>query len=351
MALDRILSSLESEANLHFFGRIVLHRVLSGYLVSRLLLVEYRRRYAEVLAAPLRAPLIVLGLARSGTTLLHRLLALDPANQALPFWMLMRPFPEEGIQMDLEDDRFRRLESKLRFQRWLTPGLDARHHTRAALPEECMWMLGLTFLSPVFWIFAPVYSYVDWYLEQDRLTKYRDYENILHFYQRTWPTKRLTLKAPSHTGALREILQVLPGARIVQTHRDPVTCVTSLNSLLYSNYHAVTDRLDVQRMARTNLRLFSTEAHRNLEERKLRPESVCDVFYDRLVSDPVAVVRDIYRHFNLEWSAAFEQTLAGYVRENPKGKFGPHRYHPAEFGQKPEEIRTAFDEYIQYFDL
>jgi hypothetical protein len=331
-AFEVLLKSLHHDADLNPIGRYIQRRQLLNYLSNRLRLTDYRKRAPSAqLSTP---PLIVLGIPRSGTTLLHRLLAEDPANRALPFWQLMRPFPVRGADPSEPDPRRAGMEKRLRLQRRLVPSLDAKHHVRADSPEECMWMLGLTFVSLVFWVFAPVYSYLQWFLSQDRLEKYRDYASLLNLLDKEQPGQRLTLKAPAHTGSVREIIQSVPGAMLVQIHRDPATCLASFNSLLYSNYHAVTNRVDVRKMSEANLQLFLGEHERNQEAREEFPGAVFDVDYQRLVQEPIQTIQRIYAHYGLGWAPDIEEGIKAYLAENPKGIHGAHQYDAADFEQE-----------------
>jgi hypothetical protein len=207
-----------------------------------------------------------------------------------------------------------------------------------------MFLLGQTFYTMLYWVTAPVYSYVAWYGRQERYKKYVDYRRLLQILQVVDPARRLVLKAPAHTGGLGELLEIVPEALIVQTHRDPVTCLNSLNSLFATTQGVVTESLDVKRMAAANLELMLVELTRNAAARAKYPGQVFDVHYQALVADPVGSVREIYNHFKLPFSAEFEVEMTRYLAENPKGKHGRHRYSSAEFGMTDEYIREQFQE-------
>jgi hypothetical protein len=349
-ALLALLDSLENDAALHFAGRVANREVIVGSLINRLLLTEARKRTPAVFQRPLKPPIVVLGLPRSGTTLLHRLLAMDPAHRAVPWWELARPVP--GADSEGQPDRRRQvLQKKLHRRQKAMPDLDGKHYTRVDTPEECIWLLASTFLSPVFWAFAPVYGYLDWYKNQDRLRAYYEYRLHLQVLQAADPTRRLALKSSTHTGAVEALLQTVPGALLVQTHRNPAEATVSLASLLYSVHSRMTERLDVRRMTKALLSFHEHQIARNLAARDVHPGVIFDVYYDRLVADPVGVVRDIYDHYGLAWSEEFEERLHYYVRQNPRGKHGAHQYAPASFGQTGEAISERFAAYIERFEL
>lgn len=353
VGLRKLVESAENEANLNTIGRYGLREGIVKQLANRLKLVEMEKQAPELFKRPLLPPLIVLGFPRSGTTLLHRLLALDPAGRAIPLWELSAPLPEGRGAHLLTDpaDRAKRLkwmEAQMKIRVSLGDDLDQKHFIRADSPEECMFMLGQTFHTMLYWVTAPVYSYVEWYGRQERHKKYADYRRLLQVLQVVDPAKRLVLKAPAHTGGLAELLDMVPEALVVQTHRDPVTCLNSLNSLFATTHRVVTESLDVNRMAAANLELMLVELKRNTAARAKYPGKVFDVHYDSLVEDPLGTVRSVYDYYGLPYTAEFEAAMDCYLAENPKGKHGQHRYNAADFGMTDEYIRERILEVYDY---
>jgi hypothetical protein len=348
--LLRLLDSVENDAALHLSGQLAYREAIVGSLINRLLLTEAGKQRPEIFRNPLKSPIIVLGLPRSGTTFLHRLLALDPAHRAVPWWELARPVP--GPDYDEWSDRRRQVfQKKLRRFQKMVPDLDSKHYTRVDTPEECTWLLASTFLSPLFWGFGPVYGYLEWYKNQDRLQAYYEYRLLLQVLQAVDPARRLTLKAPTHTGAIEALLQTVPGALLIQTHRNPAETSASLSSLFYSLHSLTTERLDVRRMTEAILSLQEHQIERNLAARDTHPGVLFDVYYDRLIADPIGTVRDIYDHYDLAWSEEFAERLNCYVKQNPRGKHGAHLYAPEDFGQTGEAISERFAAYIERFEL
>ena len=346
--LLQLLESVESDAALHLSGQVAYREVIVGSLINRLLLTEAYKQTPEIFRKPLKSPIIVLGLPRSGTTFLHRLLAMDPAHRAVPWWELARPLPDSDEQSDRRRQIF---QKKLHRRQKMVPDLDRKHYTRVDTPEECIWLLANTFLSPLFWAFAPVYGYLDWYKGQDRLQAYHEYRLLLQVLQADDPTRRLALKSSTHTGAVETLLQTVPGSLLIQTHRNPVETSSSLASLFHSVHSRMTERLDVRRMTEAILSFHEHQIARNLAARDAHPGAVFDVYYDRLVADPIATVRDIYDHYELAWSEEFAERLKYYLQQNPRGKHGAHRYAPENFGQTGEAISERFAAYIESFEL
>lgn len=349
--LLHLLNSFENDSNLHPIGRFMAKEMVVNYLVQRLRLIEARKKEPEKFQQPLIPPIIITGLARSGTTFLQRMLALAPTHRSLPEWLLMRPFPDDSKSNIDPDPRYVKMEQDLNLRRPFLPGIDAIHYTRADTPEECIMVLGLTFNSLVFSTLFPVAGYQDWYLgELDNFKKYQEYYWLLQFYQSLEPEQRLILKAPAHTGNINALKQKIPQAMIIQTHREPITCISSVCSLLYTFYRAASDEFDIEQQLTTpTLRTYESWFRRSIAYREAHPDVVFDVFFKDLVSDPIGIVREIYAHFDLPWTKSYEEDLEKFVHGNPKNKHGKHRYTAADYGLAESEIAERFQFYTDYF--
>ena len=331
--LQELLRSCQQDADLHPIGRMVARDMVTTFLIQRLKLVEARNQEPEIFSQPLIAPLIVTGMARSGTTFLHNLLASDPAHRAIPQWELMRPFPERDADPNQPDPRIAKMESALKFRQPMLPGLDSKHALRADAPEECIIPLGITFNSLLFPTLFPVKGYMQWYLENaDSSPKYLEYKWILQVFQAGEPGQRLTMKAPAHMGSLDSLMEQIPNALIIQLHRDPATCVSSACSLVTTYHQSVSNNVDIALMVDLVLQLYETWLKRNLAFRKRYPDVICDVYYPSFVSDPVGTVRQIYSHFDLPWTESAAASLRATIERNPKNKHGAHHYAAADFG-------------------
>lgn len=341
--LGVLLRSLAQDTRLSLAGRISFRQFFVGILANRLMLTETRRARPELLAAPLNSPIVVTGLPRSGTTLVHRMLAADPDNHAPPTWESMHPFPPSG--------RFdsRRLRARLGMsaRMVLVRDMDRIHYTAVDEPEEDLVLLATTFESWLFWAAAPVDAYNDWYFVQERAAKYREYRAWLQVYQSAHPGKRLVVKAPEHIGAFTALRAAIPEANIVQLHRNPVEVFPSHVSLVRATHRVSVKDTDPVRVGRGTFRLLTTETDRNLKERDGHP--VVDVRYDDLVADPRAEAARIYRECGLAQTDTARAATDRYVRENPQGKRGVHRYSMSDTGLSEDEVRDGFAAYNARF--
>lgn len=343
--LAKLLASAKQDANLNLIGRMTMHDTVRNNLINRLLFIEAHKHCPDLFQPLTFPPIIVLGLPRSGTTFLHRLLAEDPRHRALSLLELSAPMSSnDSVQR-------RQMRKTLNNIGKFTPDLDAKHYVRGDIPEECIYLLGSTFTSLVFWMFGAVYDYLDWYMTCDRRPVFSDYHQLLQVLQNDDPTRRLVLKSTSHLGCLAELKQILPNALFIQTHRNPVVTHTSFNSTVLTLHQITSETIDVLKFAEANLALLENEVNLNLAARNDYPNGVFDVYYDALVSDPIGTVKRIYEYFGLAWSADYEQRLHQYLKANPQGKYGKHRYYSSDFGQTDTAIAKHFSDYCERFKL
>lgn len=331
------------------FGRLTVHLQAIAYAQTRLEWVEVQKQQPAAFATPLQPPLIVLGWPRSGTTVLHRLLAADPAHQAIPAWRLIKPFPPLDGR---PDKRHRFVAQQMKMLNQLKPALASKHLITADTPEECMTAQGMSFNSIVFYASAPLFEYMEWHLQADLSKMYAEYASLLRWYQAA-DARRLVLKSPSHTPALRELLTAVPNAMIVHIHRDPVKVTNSLNSLFHTNHSCLMRPYMPPKMVDCNLQMLDSLMQRNMAARDdaAIKHTICDVYHDDLVADPIGTAQKIYTHFGLTWTDDTAANLQQYMTDNPRHKHGAHRYSAADFGLTDAQIRERFAPYIERFGL
>jgi hypothetical protein len=337
--LEQLVESLEGDANLHTTGRLYMRGLLVELLVTRLRLATLPARTP----ATRPPPIFVCGLPRSGTTFLHRMLAERGDARPLPLWELREPIPGPGRDRRLERARARdQLLAKM-----VGDGVDAQHHIRAELPDECGHLFKVTFWSSIFWL-APVHRYLEWYLAHDSRQPYREYVALLDALAR--PGRRFVLKDPFHAANLPSLFAVEPEAMVVHTHRDPLEVVPSFHKLTTTFQAVLTDRMDRARTVALNLRWLSELVTASHEARARIPtKRVFDVDYVDLVDDPLAVVTAIHAHFGLDLDDAYRSRLQRFIADNPQRKHGQNPYAAADYGQQQAEIAEAFAAYRERF--
>lgn len=337
-ALDRLLDAARGEAELHRAGRLIAHHLVLRALVDRLLATELVARDPTRAAPRVDPPIVIVGLHRSGTTLLHRALAAQPGARWLPLWLLLSPLPVPSVRDWARGDVPRRSNGALASAAWnhvLAPHFPEAHETAAHLPEEEGVMLAPSLRAAHFFNVLPVPSYLRWVLEQDARPTYRLLRTLLGAYQRTLPGDRWVLKTPCHLPFLDALLDVFPDARLVLTWRDPAVSVPSYYGLLESNHEGLTlrpRRHDVVAAADA-LCGRGLDAMRRVRER-LPAHQYVDVPYEELVADPPAMVRRIHERF------ALPPVEAVPVAAPPRRRAA--RAAPERWGTTAEALRERF---------
>ena len=235
----RLCTSIDTEARLHLPGRIRTRGELQVILQNRLRMVELWKREPAVLREPVHAPIVVTGLGRSGTTLLHELLACDPDNRPPLLWELLHSVPYDDASGDLCDDEIRLMDE-------MVPAFTAMHENGGRLPTECIFIFAHQFSSDMYTGFFNVAEYTVWKSTQDQSPIYDWHKRHLQTLQ--WvtpePTTRWVVKAPSHLSALPLLFSTYPDARVVITHRDPLRVIGSLADLMATLHYMHSDHVD-----------------------------------------------------------------------------------------------------------
>jgi hypothetical protein len=349
------LASLESEAGLNAIGRIIARERVLGHAVNRLQYVNDRKRFPEIAKQEIVRPIFIIGMPRTGTTILHDLLAQDPANRAPMTWEAMFPSPPPETASFATDPRIEACAATFPDIDALIPGFKAMHPMGALLTQECVTMMGETMCTPLFHCQFRVPSYQDWVdHEADWSHVYDFHERQLQHLQSRHARERWVLKTGAHMWGLEHLLARYPDARIVFTHRDPVESMTSYASLTALVRSMGSDQVDRVEVARDwTARLRRTVDHAlAVRDTGEYPEALFyDVQFSDFVKDQFGVVQKIYEAFGLPLDQDAEARMRAFIEDHPKGKDGVHHYTPEQFGVDPAEVRREFRNYIERFGL
>jgi Sulfotransferase family len=353
-ALRVLLQDYETEAHLTLLGRFVARRDTVSLLAHRLQIQEDRRRHPAIGDERIDRPLVIMGLPRTGSTLLHHLLAQDPANRVAQAWEVMAPSPPPEGEDHTADPRIDQVARDLRWLDRLAPAFKTIHPLGARLPLECMAIMSHSFLSQRFHTMYRVPNYQAWLGRQDLRPAYHFHRRFLQHLQYRRPGRRWILKAPSHAHGVDALCETYPDAVVVQTHRDPVAVLSSVASLTAVLRGAFSDHVDLSEIGSEVAQHWSDGLERLFHSRADRgfgSERFFDVHYRELVEDPLATVRRLYANFDLPVSAAAEARMRQHLAENPKDKYGSHAYSLATFGLDPDDLRHRFKAYTEYFGI
>lgn len=352
--LARLVRSYDTEAHLTILGRIIARTDLIRTLTNRLRVVDEWTRHPEILRGNVERPLFVLGLPRTGTSILHELLAQDPANRVPMSWEVQTPWPPPEQATFHTDPRIAEVERHFAGVDRLIPDFKSIHPMGALLPQECVAITAHDFASMQFHTTNRLPSYQAWLDDADLTWVYRQHRQWLQYFQWKAPAARWVLKSPGHLWALDALLAVYPDARIVQTHRDPLKVVASLVSLICTLRSMATDEIDPLEIgadwaARLARGLEKTMAVR--ERMKLPSSQVFDVAFPEFMRDEIGMVKRVYDHFGMTLSAEAEANMRRFLDANRADKHGRHTYRLALGGLDEATERRRFRAYQERFAI
>ena len=353
--LERLLRSANEEARLHPVGRFITRERLKSLLCIRLRAEHYFRTFPEILEQPLYPAWVIIGLQRTGTTKLQRLLAADPDHRVLPSWEVINPVPLElGITKDelrtgsqareatskrIDEKRISIANTSVKALKMMSPGFFAIHPIDAMQPEEDILLLDVSFMSTTAEAMMHVPSYAEWLERTDQSPAYEYYVKMLKLLQWFKPAKRWVLKTPHHLEFLGLIEKHFNGVHFVWPHRTIYESVPSFLSMVSFNRMVFSNDVDPHEVGEHWVRKTGYMLDKALEFRKQpgKEQLFTDLFYKDLVRHPV---QELSRLYALNGGLAPE--LADRFRktdgEHPHRKHGTHVYSASDFGITRKEI-------------
>ncbi len=300
-ALPVFSDAIACEADLSWLGRVMCRQSLLGFLQNRFSVYRHRAAHPELAGVPIERPVFIVGFPRTGTTILHNLLAQDPANA-----------------------------------------------------QECVPILAQSMLGPQLNMIFNVPSYQAWVDRQSHAPAYRYHRHYLEHLQSRHMKDRWVLKSPVHLRSLDALLTEYPDARIIFTHRDPAKTVPSLASLFYVLRGMASDSVDPIVLGQQemhwwadSLDLATAVRHKHRD----KSDQFMDIQFEEVVADPVAALGRAYERFSIPWSSDVERRMRSFLANNPRGKHGSHQYEIEDFGMTLGQIRERFDGYCRAYDI
>jgi hypothetical protein len=297
----------------------------------------------SILSRPIRRPVFITGMPRSASSFLHRLLSLDPANIVPRFWQLLYPYPPRSRLLPL-DLRKAQVALQLRLFQCMAPGLARLHRLSADAPQECTDITAQVFQSLRFENTHRIPSYQDWIDRHGHRAAFLFHRRFLQHLDAQTPGRRWILKSPDHVFCLEAIRAAYPDAVIVFLHRDPLSVVSSCARLAEALRRPFTNHLDPHEVGhQVSARLVQAADHMM----EAAGQGVLHLHYGRVVAQPVAAVRTLYRHCGWEFSAAAEQRMAAFLARPHRRRFPTQDF--ASFGLDAGALRDRFARYVRHF--
>lgn len=336
-----------------FFERYYIHHWFIRLLQSRLEVQDELNRKPEIMSKPVKRPLIVTGLPRTGTSMLQYLLSQDPNCRPLRHWETFFPVPAPDPATYDTDPRIARAAKEIYKFEKKRPEVAAKHHSTAIKPEECTFLLQYAMYSNRF----PTEDYKNWFYHTPKPKVFEFLYKELQILQYNFPPAHWVLKDPQFINDLDSVFHAFPDACVINLHRPLVSCIPSHISLSLTIYRMEIEKLPFDFFKKkVDDFLWSRERMlvRLLEYRKSgkNADRILDVSYKKLMKDPVGYIRKIYDHFGYEFTDEFKKRIQNWLDQYPKNKFGVHKYSLEDYkpyGLSKETLDERYAEYQEYF--
>lgn len=352
--LEVLCRALREEAALSPAGRFAQHTLLTGLLRNRLLIEDRVRRHPEILDLEVRAPIVICGLPRTGTTHMHNLLSVDPSLRSLPYWESLEPVlaEEERPALGEPDPRLARTEQALWLVDVAMPHFKRMHEMTVDHVHEEIQLLAIDFSSMLFETIAPMPTWRDYYLAHDQRPSYAYLRRILQVLQWERGGTRWLLKSPQHLEQFPALLETFPDATFVVTHRDPVAVTASMTTMLAYAARMAQAEVDVPGLGRYWAARLERMLRTCVDQRDDLPagQSI-DVRFDEFMADDMAMVGRVYEGAGHPLSDDLRAAMTRFVAEHPRGRHGGVHYDLGQFGLDGHERRQALAFYTARFDL
>lgn len=348
-----LIEGFNNEARLSALGEQLAFGGVLNMLVNKLRYVRDVKSHPEILDEKITRPIVILGLPRTGTTKLQRILSADPQAQGMLYWKMMNPAP---LPDETPGNPRGRIEAAQAAVQMLTdnfPGFIARHPTEALQPDEEVLLMQGSFEHTVTWLFARSPSFYDYAMNCDPRPQYRYLLSQMQYLQ--WQDggargRHWVLKSPCHTGFIDTLLETFPDAVLVHCHRDVNQLLPSIAGLVEEMRRIHSDHVDRKVLGEEMLDYFGTGMDRYLEKReRLAADRILHVRYEDVIHDALGVVRRIYDRAGLALTVDAVQRITSWEEQRPPHYLGTYSYSAADYGYGPDTIDRRFAEYNRRF--
>jgi Sulfotransferase family len=338
--LERLVEEIERTARLHLVGRLMTRQEILRGLISRLLLTQHHGANPAVAREQIAAPIVIAGPARSGTTILHELLSLDPAARGPRGYEALLPVPPAQLSGDLQ-----RQIAECEQELWsdVQPEFAAIHELAAHLPMECIAIRQPSFGGFHWAMIADIPGFVP-----DFPAAMNYHRAVLQSLQHGAPPRTWVLKTPVYLMMLDLLYATYPDAAVIMTHRDPIKTLPSGLSTLATVRWLRSDHVELEKMDGTGagILLFALMQR---EQAGTLPGRLVHVQFADLMRDPVAAIERMYGELGRAFRPEHADKIRDYLAHKPKGKFGAHKYSAEDWGLDSARIRRESAPYMEYY--
>ena len=346
--LEILIHSLNKHNKFNPFGKIAFNHQLKSRLKVRRDLYNLHQENNFTDPAD---PVFVIGLPRSGTTLLFNLLSLDKSHRSPLYWEIMHPFPmvkssREKIKREKKTNR------ELTLAKTLIPKLRGMHTIRANSPEECEQIATINVKSFVYMCMADVPEYVEYLKNCPFDSVFMWHKRFFQALEINGKPKRWLLKDPSHIGHLPEILKTYPKAKFIHIHRDPTEAVASFCSLTKNIRSSFSKKVNTSDIGSTVIDFWKHNLNKGMEDRKnLSSNQIVDINYQDFIASPLNQVKSAYLQLGFDMTIETENNIENYLSQGQTTSKSLHQYSLKEFGLNEKNVRDEFRDYMLNYDF
>lgn len=350
-ALQALLGALAAEAELSHTGQYLLQERLVAQLVNRLVMEDYLARYPEITQIQLDDPLVIVGLPRTGTTMLQRTLAVDPRFYSAAWWETRYPAPLADETLAMPARRIAKAKAEVESMAQVIPQILAIHPLDAMLCDEEFMLMEHSFMCAMD-AYVNVPSYTRWLDQQDQRPVYTQLKKMLQFLQwqkqqRGEPVgQRWLLKAPQHLHTLHLLLDVFPQAQVILTHREPAQTIPSMASMAHTLWQMYSDNPDPKAAGEQwNSRMARGIRHTMKVRDQHADERFLDINFADTVQQPMAVLKRVYAFADMPFTDKAQADAQGWLSQNSREKRASHDYSLERFGLNDAQMTHDYQEY------
>lgn len=351
--LEILVASADAEARFNEWGRAAFDAQAVDYLSWRLRVEDWYARHPEIDDQEIVAPLIGIGLPRTGSTALSSLLAEDPAARSLRYWEAQWPCPPPETATEHNDPRIELAVQSFERRNRLFPRMKTMVPSTPTGPMECQTAMAYDFKSQIFQAHSHIPSYVEWLNHKaDLVPTYQYVKRVLKLLQWRCPPTRWRLKNPSHTVFIDALDKVFPDARYWMTHRDIAAVLPSLASVYYELFQVYSDDVDKAYLGGKNAEWTEIGLRRVIAFRDAgNDHRFFDIHFAPFQKDPLAVIADLYRFLGEEFTDEARARMEAWRKNMPRDKHGDPIYDPAAFGIDASAVRARYRFYSERFGV
>ena len=351
--LEILVDSADREAKLNAIGRAQFDGTVINLLSKRLEVEDWYARHPEIDEQEIIAPLMILGLPRTGSTALHSLLGEDPHVRVMRNWEAANPCPPPETATQLTDPRIAQAEEAMKLRDRLTPRMKQMLPSTATSPTEDQFVMGFDFKSQVFQALFRIPTYFEWvHYKADMRSTFTYVKRVLKLLQWRCPPNNWRLKNPSYSAFIIGLDEVFPDARYCMTHRDVANVMPSVADLYFELSNANTDDVDKMWIGEITSEMVDIGVQRLIAFREKGNEHrFFDIHFAPFQKDPFPTVQKLYDFLGEEFTPEAHDRMLAWRENTPRDKHGRHEYNGADYGLDTASLRERFRYYTDRFNV